>query len=131
MDGLAAPNLMAFYGPNGVLPHTIARSPGTWGVLNLWHGSAAVVVLFVVTLVAAIALTIGFCSRLAAVLVLIGIISFEQRNLWVTNSGDGLVRNLAFFCALAPSGESLSVDRLLRKPDNFWEFPARAPWALR
>jgi hypothetical protein len=126
-----APNLMAFYGPHGVLPHATSGGPGSWGVLNYWHGSAAVVALLVVTLVSALALTVGFCSRLAAILVLVGIISFEQRNLLVTNSGDGLVRNLAFFCALAPSGESLSMDRLLRKPQNFWEFPKRAPWALR
>jgi hypothetical protein len=31
----------------------------------------------------------------------------------------------------APAGTSLSVDRWRTARDRFWEFPARAPWALR
>jgi hypothetical protein len=126
-----APNLFAYYGPEGILPKAPSGPAGAWGVLELWHGSTAVVVVFVVTLVASVALTVGLFSRVAALVVLVGIISFDQRNGLVTNSGDGLVRNLAFFCALAPSGEALSIDRLRKASGRFWEFPARAPWALR
>ncbi len=125
------PNLAAFYGPHGILPHPIPDGPGTWGILSAWHGQVAVDVLYVVTVTAAVALTIGLFSRFAAVVVWIGIVSFEHRNFLVSNSGDGLVRNLAFFCALSPSGESLSVDRFLKNRQRFWEFPVRAPWALR
>jgi hypothetical protein len=125
------PNLAAFYGPHGIVPRQLPDGPGAWGVLDLWHGSTAVVVLFAVTLAAAAALTLGFASRLAALLVWIGIVSFEHRNSLVSNSGDGLVRNLAFFCMLAPSGAALSLDRFLKTRERFWEFPARAPWALR
>lgn len=125
------PNLASFYGPHGILPHDIPDGPGAWGVLSSWHGLAAVVVLYVVMLVASAALTIGLFSRLAAIVLWAGIVSFEHRNFLVSNSGDGLVRNLAFFCALSPSGEALSVDRLRKARDRFWEFPARAPWALR
>jgi Vitamin K-dependent gamma-carboxylase len=125
------PNLSAFYGPHGIVPRQLPDGPGAWGVLDIWHGSAAVVVLFAVTLAGAAALTLGLFSRFAAVLVWIGIVSFEHRNSLISNSGDGLVRNLAFFCMLSPSGESLSIDRLLKTRERFWEFPARAPWALR
>jgi hypothetical protein len=125
------PNLATFYGPHGIVPRQLPDGPGAWGVLDIWHGSAAVAVLFAVTLVAALALTLGFFSRFAAMLVWIGIVSFEHRNSLISNSGDGLVRNLAFFCMLAPSGESLSIDRLLKNRERFWEFPARAPWAIR
>jgi Vitamin K-dependent gamma-carboxylase len=125
------PDLLAFYGRGGIQPTTIGGAPGSWGVLTVWHGSTAVVVLFAVTLAASLALTVGLFSRLASILVLVGIISFMHRNGLVTNSGDGLVRNLAFFCALAPSGTALSIDRLRRAPGRFWEFPTCAPWALR
>ena len=125
------PDLRAFYGSEGLLPSAPGGPTGSWGVLSVWHGSTAVVVVYVVTLVASIALTLGLFSRLAALLVLAGIISFTHRNGLVTNSGDGLVRNLAFFCVLSPCGESLSLDRLRRAPGRFWEFPERAPWALR
>jgi hypothetical protein len=125
------PNLAAFYGPHGIVPHQLPDGPGAWGILDIWHGWTAVVVLFAVTLTAAAALTVGLFSRLAAALLWIGIVSFEHRNSLVSNSGDGLVRNLAFFCMLSPSGESLSIDRLVKTRERFWEFPTRAPWALR
>jgi uncharacterized membrane protein YphA (DoxX/SURF4 family) len=125
------PNLAAFYGSHGILPHQIPDGPGAWGFLSVWHGSAAVVLLFIVTLAGSVALILGLFSRFAAILVWIGIVSFQHRNYLVSNSGDGLVRNLAFFCVLAPTGESLSLDRLRKARDRFWEFPARAPWALR
>jgi hypothetical protein len=126
-----APNLLTFFGPHGVLPTPPGGGPGTWGLLDVWNSSTAVVGLFVATLAACVALTVGWCSRPAALLVWIGIVSFEQRNGLVTNSGDGLIRNLAFLCALSPCGSALSLDRLRSAPERFWEFPARAPWALR
>jgi hypothetical protein len=38
---------------------------------------------------------------------------------------------MAFYLALAPAGTALSVDRWRSARDRFWEFPLRAPWALR
>ena len=125
------PNLLAFYGPDGILPDPPLGAPGSWGVLTFLNSSAAVVALFAVTLAASLALTVGFFTRVAAVVLWVGIVSFEHRNGLVNNSGDTLIRNLAFLCALAPCGAALSVDRLRRSPGRFWEFPARAPWALR
>jgi hypothetical protein len=123
------PNLVAFYGSDGVLPRS--DGPGSWGLLDLSDRPAFLVGLFVATLAASIALTLGLFTRVAALVVWAGVVSFEHRNGLVTNSGDGLVRNLAFLCALAPAGEALSLDRLRRDREHFWEFPLRAPWALR
>ena len=126
-----APNILAFYGPHGILPTVPKGRTWAWGLLDFSNSSAAVVVVFLLTLVASVALTLGLFSRLAAFLLFVGIVSFEHRNGLVTNSGDGLIRNLAFFTALTPCGEGLSLDRLRKKPANFWDFPARAPWGLR
>jgi hypothetical protein len=125
------PNLFAFFGPHGIAPQPTGGGPGSWGVLDIWTAPGMVVALFVVTLLASVALTLGLFTRIAAVVVWLGIVSFEQRNGLIGNSGDGLVRNLAFLLVLAPSGAALSLDRLRTARDRFWEFPARAPWALR
>ncbi len=42
-----------------------------------------------------------------------------------------LIRLLAFYLMLAPAGVALSLDRRRLAPERFWEFPRRAPWALR
>jgi hypothetical protein len=123
------PNLFAFYGRDGILPSS--SGSGSWGLLDLSDDPGFLVGVFVATLLASVALTLGLFTRLAAVVVWAGVMSFEHRNGLVTNAGDGLVRNLAFLCVLAPCGDALSLDRLRHDRAHFWEFPARAPWALR
>lgn len=125
------PNLPAFYGQNGILPDIPTGTPGEWSVLDFSNSPVLLVTVFVVTLAAAFAVTVGFHTRIAAIMLWVGIVSLEQRNGLVTNSGDGVVRSLAFLLALSPAGAALSLDRLRRAPEQFWEFPGRAPWALR
>lgn len=125
------PDLLTFLGPDGVQPTAPALGPGAWSLLTLVDSAPAVVLLWLVALAAAAALTIGYQTRLAALLVFVAIVSFERRNGMVFNGGDGLVRNIAFLLVLAPSGAALSYDRWTARPDRFWEFPLHAPWALR
>ena len=125
-----APDLGAFFGAGGLL----ARPPGgsgVWSVLSVLGGPLAVEVTFIVMLVSTLALTLGYRTRLASVLVFVGILSLERRNPDVFNSGDGLLRLIAFYLMLAPAGAALSLDRLRTDRDDFWSFPARAPWAMR
>jgi hypothetical protein len=125
------PTLFVFYGPSGILPSYPRSGPGTWGVLALSNTEPFVVLVFVTTLLAALALTVGLHTRIAAVVVFLGILAFARRNPLVGNSGDELMCSLALLCALAPSGAALSLDRWRKAPGRFWEFPCRAPWALR
>jgi hypothetical protein len=125
------PNLFAFFGPAGVLPAYPQSGPGAWGLLALSNSEPFVVLVFGMTLLGSLALTVGLRSRIAAVVVFLGILAFTRRNPLVGNSADELMCTLALLCALAPSGAALSLDRLRAAPGRFWEFPARSPWALR
>lgn len=126
------PDFGAFFTPDGVFPEQPPeQGDAVWGLLDVFDGGAAAVILYVAFLVAAVALIVGFWSRVAALVVFLALISLHRRAPLVLNSGDGLVRNLAFLLALAPSGAALSVDRWRRERERFWEFPERAPWALR
>jgi hypothetical protein len=127
-----APVLFAFYSDDGILPAQPTYS-GTlaWGMLGFFPSDAAVVLFYFLLLVGSIALLVGIRARLAALVVFVCLISFGRRDPWVLNSGDLLVQVLAFYMLFMPSGTALSVDRWLREPRRFWEFPARAIWALR
>jgi hypothetical protein len=125
-----APDLDAFFSHSGLLAGQ-PKAGGAWGLLAVFHSDGAVQVLFAVLLVSCLALIVGYQTRLAAVLVFVGILSFERRNPYVFNTGDGLLRLIAFYLMLAPAGASLSVDRWRQARERFWEFPLRAPWALR
>ncbi|MDQ6605095.1 MAG: HTTM domain-containing protein [Actinomycetota bacterium] len=124
------PDLGAFFGHGGLVGGQ-PEAAGVWGVLAIFPGDFAVQVTFALLLIATVALTVGYQTRLAALLVFVGILSFERRDPYVFNTGDGLVRLIAFYLMLAPSGAALSVDRWRTAREHFWEFPLRAPWALR
>jgi uncharacterized membrane protein YphA (DoxX/SURF4 family) len=82
-------------------------------------------------LVAAICLTIGFRTRLAAATVLGCFLVLYRVNPLIWNTGDTLLRHLVLFLALSPAGAALSLDSARRGGGRQWEFPRRAPWALR
>jgi Vitamin K-dependent gamma-carboxylase len=123
----------SFFTGTGILPSPDYEGApsATWGLLELWDSRLAVGLLLGVLTLASICLIVGQYTRLAAAVVFVGIVSFERRNPFVFNSGDGLLKVIAFYMMLAPSGASLSLDRWRRARSAFWEFPRRAPWALR
>jgi hypothetical protein len=123
----------AFFSASGILPDSEfpGRAGAAWGVLDLFDRQAAVTVVLVVLALASICLVVGQWTRVAALVVFVGVLSLERRNPFVFNAGDGLLRITALFMVLAPAGASLSFDRWRTKRCAFWEFPSRAPWALR
>jgi hypothetical protein len=125
------PGFSAWFGDDGILPRHPAPAGGTWGPLDLLAGGGATTAALVVLLVASACLVVGYRTRAAALLVFLGLLAFERRDPFVFDSGDALLRIVALYLALAPAGASLSLDRRRRARDGFWEFPARAPWALR
>ncbi|BBY07031.1 HTTM domain-containing protein [Mycobacterium noviomagense] len=123
------PDLYELFGPNGIQP----QQPGgsfQWGVFAIWNSDRALLVGWAVLLVASLALTIGWRSRLAALGVFVLILSFQHRNPWVWNSGDLLVRLEALFLALSPCGAALSLDQR-RSTGMFWSAQQRPQWPLR
>jgi uncharacterized membrane protein YphA (DoxX/SURF4 family) len=126
------PDLATLFSSDGVLQEQPAnQGDGVWGLLQITSSPAAVLALCIAMIVASIALVLGLWTRLAALVVFLALMSFTRRNAFALNSGDGLVRIIALYLVLSPAGASLSLDRLRRARDRFWEFPARAPWALR
>ncbi len=128
------PEVSAFYTKNGIMPH---QQPfggplrGAWGLLGIFPSKGFLLVLVVALIVASVCLTLGLFSQLAAAVVFLALMSFQRRNPFVVNSGDVLMRLLAFYLIFAPTSAALSLERFLRNRKDFWTFPARAPWAMR
>lgn len=123
------PDLDDLFGEHGVMP----RQPSIafqWGVFEIWTSDRALLIGWAVLLVSAIALTVGWHSRLAALAVFVLVVSFAYRDPWVLNSGDALLHVEALILALSPCGAALSLDRR-RSTGTFWSAQNRAPWAMR
>lgn len=126
------PMLLAFFGTDAVLVERPRLAPWTWTFMTFLAGQPVLVVLFwLVSLLGAVALTVGWRTRLAAVVVLVGLVSFTRQMPLAINGGDLLIRVVAVYLVLAPAGAALSVDRWREHRDRFWSFPMHAPWVLR
>lgn len=122
-----------FFSDSGVLPDPgyDGRPSAVWTVLDLTDSGTAVALVVAGLCTSSLFLIAGLYTRVAAVVVFVCLVSLERRNPFVFNSGDGLLKVIAFYMVLAPAGASLSLDRWRQAKDAFWEFPARAPWVLR
>lgn len=109
-----APDLVAFYTDAGVLPREVlAALYPRWHHLSLHALSGAAWVqaaLFVLAGVAAVALLVGYRTRLAAAASLVLLVSLHVRNPVVLNAGDALLRRLVFWGLFLPLGSRWAVD---------------------
>lgn len=120
---------------NGLLDaHGVMRVqpsiPHVWGIFEIWNSNEAIMIGVVVLVLSAIALMVGWHSRLAAVVVFILIMSFERRATYAFNGGDFLVRIEAFFLTISPCGAALSLDQR-RRTGSFWTAQTRPNWPIR
>jgi vitamin K-dependent gamma-carboxylase-like protein len=112
-------------------PAQVGLERSVWGLLGFTQSHAVLVGVVVLLGVSALLLTIGLATRVAAVVLWLLLLAIERRSPLVFNSGDGLLRILAFYFALAPSGAAYSVDAWLRDGRRLLPAPARAVWPLR
>lgn len=115
------PDARTFLSDGGVTPGAVSGSAGWWAVDSLPTYTTLGVLA-----AAAIALVLGWRTRLAAVVVVVLLVLVQRRDVYTLNSGDLLLREMAFFVALMPAGEVWSLDARRRGTSDF-----RAPWGLR
>ena len=115
------PDVGTFLSDDGVTVGRTAWGGGYWTVAT---GSPWPWVLAL--LAAAVGLTVGWRTRVMAWLVVILLVVLQRRDVYVLNSGDLLLRELALYVALMPAGEVWSLDARRRGTSG-----PRAPWGLR
>lgn len=89
--------------------------------------------LALLNLLAALGVTLGVFTRTSMVIAFMTLLSFQNRNDFILNSGDIVLRNILFFMMFSAAGKAYSVDRwihTLRFGKSAEPVMAR-PWALR
>jgi Vitamin K-dependent gamma-carboxylase len=128
-----APDLRLWFSESGLLPLAAAReivnehAPTVLG----WMGAEAWLwSCYGVLVASAVLLTAGWHTRIQAIIVLIGLTSFQNRNYAIVDGEDTLFRLFAFYLALCPAGWAFSLDARRRKRRGITEAPP-VPWGLR
>jgi hypothetical protein len=123
------PDLYNLFGEHGAVPRHPAMDY-RWGIFQAFTGDQAILIGWGVLLLAAIAMTVGWHSRLAAILVFVLVLSFVRRDPWVFNGGDGVLIVTALYLALSSCGAALSIDQY-RRTGSFWSAQCLAVWPIR
>ena len=113
---LRSRNLVAFYTDTGVLPRSLlaAKRPliSQLSVHTLWGDFLIQAGLFALAGLCALALLVGYRTRLAVLLSWLLLVSLHARNPFVLNGGDSLLRRLLFWGVFLPLGSRWSLDAL-------------------
>ncbi len=131
---LLAPDLFIWLGQNGIVS---SASINGWhphirfNILNLFPDNDIwLSIIFVTFCIACICLTLGFFTRISAITVFLGLLSFHSRNYLIINSGDSFMRLLSFWMIFSPAGNSYSIDHWLKTKQKK-QTDDMAPWAQR
>ncbi len=115
------PDAQTFLGDHGLTSGPTTGDAGWWTVSHFPpYGVLALLA------AASVALALGWRTRLVAVVVAVLLTVVQRRDVYALNSGDLLLRELAFYVALMPAGECWSLDARRRGEPR-----PRAPWGLR
>ncbi len=111
---LRARDLVAFYTDSGAVPRSAAarQYPGFHSLsVHALSGDAWVQgALFALAAAVAVALAVGYRTRLATAASLVLLVSLHARNPFVLNAGDVLLRRLVFWSLFLPLGRRWAVD---------------------
>lgn len=105
--------LTAMYTDAGVFPRELVRArwPETYLLVHTWAGSTEFIAfLFIIQAIVAMALVVGFKTRIATILSFVLLLSLHYRNIYVLSAGDVLLRFLLFWGMFLPLGKRWSVD---------------------
>jgi hypothetical protein len=94
------PDAKTFFGPGGVLTDAPSRD-GTWSLLHVWDSDTAAVLLVLLLGIGGLCLAAGFAPRVSSVVVFVAFVSLGNRNPFIGNSGDALLRVLSLYMVCA------------------------------
>ncbi len=111
---IRAGDLQAFFTDSGIWPTHLIKNfgwqPGYWSFHALSGNEGFTWALFALHFLFAISLLVGYKTRLATILVWVFTISLHNRNLFILQSGDDLLRLTLFWGIFLPWGNALSFD---------------------
>lgn len=113
----------ALFSDSGIFPRWVLYQglvrPDRVSILDSLGADWSVTLFFAAWAVIAICLTAGYRSSLMAILNFIFILSVHERNPWLLNAADTILRVISFWILFIPLGQSYSVDAVLRRWHSF------------
>jgi hypothetical protein len=106
-----------YYSNEGVISGRtdIMRSEYRFSILDIFGSPEFVYFFYILLVISTIMLLFGKYTKATAIVSFLLLASFHEKNIFVLNSGDTLIRLLLFYLILAPSEKCLSLDAIKKK----------------
>ncbi len=112
-------DLNAFFSEQGIWPSEVVRhlgwQPGYWCFHDLIKENWFVWLVFSLHTLLAIFMLLGYKTRMSTFLVWVFTVSLHNRNLFILQAGDDLLRLTLFWGILLPWGNFFSIDSIKKK----------------
>lgn len=132
---LDLPNYQLFYGAEGILSLKTVAGQFPYPHMNIFHmlgvGEGSLQFISVLYGLAIFSALVGFYTRTSMVIVLVCMVSFHQRNIWLLSSSDLLIRATTILMIFSPAGHALSLDAYFARKEGKPLEREWAPWVLR
>lgn len=129
------PHFYDFFGPHGLISIGTVKTQFQVPHLNIFHWMGVsysfLSIFMIVYGIALVAGILGFYTRHALVVILIGLVSLHQRNIWFLSSSEVLMRIVCVYMIFSPAGKSLSLDAFFAKREGRPWSEVHAPWVQR
>lgn len=114
------------------LAHTLTRLEGTFTVLNWYGGRLWFEVVYTLAIAAAVAVLVGWRTRTASVVFMLGMLSLENRNTLLGDGGDNLIRIMVIYLVFTRCAEVWSLDarRAARGPADQQDRTGVVLWSV-
>lgn len=123
-------DLTAHYSEEGIWPSHLIKNfgwnSGYWSLHALTSSSWQLVLLFVLHIIAALAMLLGYRTRLATLITWLLMISLHNRNIFILQSGDDQLRLAIFWGLFLPWNQAYSLDARAgraKRSTNVWAVP--------
>ncbi len=119
-----------FYAADGIAPRhviTVYDRDWRWSLMDYIGADWQITLFFLLWIMVLVALLLGYRTRWMTILNWIIILSIHERNVYMLNGADTVMRVMSFWIMFLPLGRAYALDRL-RKPDlplTTFAFPLR------
>lgn len=124
-----------FYGSDGIISlhdTDLARAYNSQYCIFLWEdGKISIQFFWWLGVLSSIAFIVGFGTHLATIILYVLFISMVNRDIYIVNGDDLVIRMLLFYSCFAPLGYSLSIDSWFRRKIFTKEKQLPEIWSIR
>ena len=114
------PFAISYFSDEGVLSGNteVLRQEYRFTTLDYFGSPIFVLIFYLILIIFTIMLLLGKYTRFSAIAAFILLSSFHEKNPFVLNSGDTLMRLMLFYLILAPSGKCFSLDARTKSKES-------------